>query len=46
MVREDGVSNMSGFGDLLAQHIRFEERELFEEAQREIPPDELAALTE
>lgn len=44
MVREGGIPDMPGFAELLAQHIRFEERELFEAAQREIPPAELATL--
>lgn len=46
MVREGGMLNMAGFGELMSQHIRFEERELFEVAQQRIPPEKLAALVE
>ena len=31
-------------GDLLHQHVRFEERKLFEEIQRAVPAEELEAL--
>ena len=44
MIREGGMQNMADFGELLSQHIRFEERELFEVAQQKISPDDLAAL--
>lgn len=44
MIREGGMANMEAFGELLSQHIRFEERELFEAAQKSIPPDKLATL--
>jgi hemerythrin-like domain-containing protein len=44
MIREGGMPNMAAFGELLSQHIRFEERELFETAQKKIPPDKLAEL--
>ena len=36
--------NLNRFGDLLEQHIRFEERELFEVAQGQLSEDELAAV--
>lgn len=38
--------NLKRFGDLLEQHIRFEERELFEVAQVRLSEDELAAVAE
>lgn len=44
MIREGGMQNMADFGELLSQHIRFEERELFEVAQQKISPADLAAL--
>ena len=44
MIHEGGVQAMAGFAELLIQHIRFEERELFETAQQQIPPDELDEL--
>ncbi|MBI5436147.1 MAG: hemerythrin domain-containing protein [Nitrosomonadales bacterium] len=45
MMREGGMQAMFGFAELLIQHIRFEERELFETAQQKIPAAELDALT-
>ncbi|MDE2118108.1 MAG: hemerythrin domain-containing protein [Betaproteobacteria bacterium] len=44
MIREGGVQAMTGFAELLIQHIRFEERELFETAQQKIPAAELDTL--
>ena len=44
MIREGGVQTMIEFAELLIQHIRFEERELFETAQQKIPAAELVAL--
>ena len=44
MIREGGVQAMAGFAELFIQHIRFEERELFETAQQKIPAAELDAL--
>jgi len=44
MIREGGVQAMTGFAELLAQHIRFEERELFEVVQQKIPDTELNTL--
>ena len=36
------VANLKAFGDALSQHIRTEERQLFEECQRQMPADEMA----
>lgn len=44
MMHAGEMPDLPGFAELLAQHIRFEERELFEAAQRAIPPAALAAL--
>ncbi len=44
MISEGGVQAMVGFAELLIQHIRFEERELFETAQHKIPVTELVVL--
>lgn len=44
MIREGGVQAMTAFAELLIQHIRFEERELFEAAQRKLSDAELGAL--
>ena len=38
--------DLTRFGDLLENHIRFEERELFESAQRCMTPEALAAVAE
>ena len=35
---------VAALGTLLDQHVRLEERELFEEIQRIVPPAELEAL--
>ena len=37
-------ASLANFGELLERHIRFEERELFETAQRVLNPDELSAV--
>lgn len=44
MIREGGVQAMVEFAELLIQHTRFEERELYETAQQKIPAAELDAL--
>ena len=38
------LSALKQFGEILEQHIRFEERELFEIAQRRLSSDELKAI--
>lgn len=38
------AANLASFGVLLENHIRFEERELFEVAQKVLNPDELNAV--
>lgn len=45
LIDEDSVESMIRFAGLLEQHIRFEERELFEAAQRVLTPAELDELT-
>ncbi len=37
-------TTLKTFGETLSQHIRTEERELFEECQRQMPPEELARI--
>lgn len=44
LIGENGAQAMTGFAELLERHIRFEERELFEAAQRELSPAELDKL--
>jgi hypothetical protein len=39
-----GPSDLRRFGELLEKHIRFEERELFEVAQKTLDPDALNAV--
>ena len=39
-----GAVVLTAFAELLGDHVRFEERELFESAQARIPSDELARL--
>jgi hemerythrin-like domain-containing protein len=39
-------ADLGRFGDLLESHIRFEERELFEVAQRRLSPEALIAVAE
>ncbi len=39
-------ADLSRFGELLENHIRFEERELFDVAQKRLSPQELAAIAE
>jgi len=38
------LEDLARFGKLLEDHIRFEERELFEAAQKRLTPEELAAV--
>lgn len=45
LIGENSVESMIRFAGLLEQHIRFEERELFEAAQRVLTPAELDKLT-
>ena len=45
LIDENSVEAMIRFAGLLEQHIRFEERELFEAAQQKLPPTELNQLT-
>jgi len=40
------ATDLSDFGKLLEQHVRFEERELFNLAQNSLSPDALASLEE
>jgi hemerythrin-like domain-containing protein len=40
------ASALQRFGELLENHIRFEERELFETAQEKLSPEELADIAE
>lgn len=44
LIGEKSVEAMIQFADLLEQHIRFEERELFEAAQKRLTPAELDQL--
>lgn len=44
LISEDSAQAMTGFAELLERHIRFEERELFETAQQELPPAQLDKL--
>jgi hemerythrin-like domain-containing protein len=44
LVAEDRAENLGPFADLLASHIRFEERALFDTAQRLLGPSMWAAL--
>lgn len=41
---EAEAATLRALGTLLTDHVRVEERELFEEIQRVVPDDELAAL--
>lgn len=41
---ERSAANLMRFGELLEQHVRFEERELFELAQDIMTPEELGAI--
>ena len=38
------VADLRTFVETLSQHIRTEERQLFEECQRQMPPDEMARI--
>jgi len=40
--RQMGAVALKSFGETLSQHIRTEERQLFEEVQRQMPAEELA----
>ncbi|MBI4937833.1 MAG: hemerythrin domain-containing protein [Nitrosomonadales bacterium] len=44
LIGENGAQSMTGFAELLEQHIRFEERELFEAAQQKLSPEEIGKL--
>lgn len=44
LISENGAQSMTGFAELLEQHIRFEERELFEAAQQKLSPEEIGKL--
>lgn len=44
LIGENSALAMTGFAELLERHIRFEERELFETAQQELPIAELDKL--
>lgn len=44
LISQDGMQAMTEFAELLKQHIRFEERELFEAAQQKLHAAELDAL--
>ena len=46
LISEDSAQVMVEFAESLVQHIRFEERELFEVAQQELSAAELAALVD
>ena len=46
LISEDNAQAMIEFAELLEQHIRFEERELFEVAQQKLSAAELAALVD
>jgi hemerythrin-like domain-containing protein len=45
MVEEANPERLPHFADLLSDHIRFEERVLFEVAQRRLSTDQLATLS-
>lgn len=44
LVMKADPDNLLRFAQLLSDHIRFEEKELFEGAQRRLSPDQLATL--
>ncbi len=44
--QEQSQQLLQSFGELLANHVRFEERELFEVLQQRMLPDELQVLRE
>ena len=46
LIDENDTGNLAAFGELLRDHIRFEEKELFETAQKLLPPLTLAKLEE
>lgn len=43
---KNGSAGLKEFGERMEQHIRFEERELFEAAQAKLSPSELIAIRE
>ncbi len=43
---ERSAAELERFGSTLEQHIRFEERDLFETAQRRLNPDQLNAIAQ
>jgi hemerythrin-like domain-containing protein len=43
-MRRLDASSLKSFGETLSQHIRTEERELFEDCQRQMPPQELGRI--
>ena len=44
LINENHTDNLAAFSELLTAHIRFEEKELFETAQKRLPPVILAKL--
>ena len=44
LINENHSDNLAAFSELLTAHIRFEEKELFETAQKRLPPVILAKL--
>ena len=46
LISENSAQAMAGFAELLTEHIRFEERELFEVAQQRLSAAELDALAD
>jgi hemerythrin-like domain-containing protein len=44
LIKENRPDNLAAFSELLTAHIRFEEKELFETAQKRLPPMILAKL--
>jgi len=43
-MRQMDAAGLKTFGETLSQHIRAEERQLFEECQRQMPADEMARI--
>lgn len=44
LIAQNRTDDLGRFANLLTAHIRFEEQELFERAQRTLDPDQLAQL--
>lgn len=44
LIKENRADNLAAFSELLTAHIRFEEKELFETAQKRLSPGILAEL--